>query len=190
MTFNELQSAVEKAPIGIARITDVTNGDYKLAIEEGDSADKAKLFLVSEKTGKKHSITVNGLAAMRVVASASDAAKATTTADARVSPDYANLQARVAEENGVKITDKTKFTAVHSLRILDAETELPVFKNSCYIGYPAYIKAARSARTIVDATERNNKYNELNDSLRSSGVKKNTKETAENLILMPVFMVS
>ena len=186
MNYTDLTKAVLSAPINNARMTDLEKGTYSLVID-GDN-----IALVSDKKQKTR-LSVNSLAAMRIVANAADAAKATNTRDARTAPEYSTLQAALVAEK-VTISDATKFNVVHKIRIQDAVTDSPVFKNEHYKGYPEYVKASRKAAGLPTVTEeqrsaRNAVFTEASEALRASGVKPNTPTDDNNLLLMPVFMI-
>ena len=189
MDFKDLQNEIVKAQVGVARITDVKTGKvYSIVIDTIDGKDK--VFLKEEGTGKRHSLTVNSLASMRIVATQEDAKKVDTTSGARDADGYSTLQAAVVAENGVKIGASTIFTVVHKLKIMDREDETtPVYKNEHYKGYQAYLKGARVAGAMEVGDDRNNRFNELGEELRKSGIKDGVKPDEKNLVMMPVFIV-
>ena len=187
MTFPELQLEVQKAQVGNAKVTDIATGEYTLSIE-GDAGEE-KLFLVAAVTNKRHSISVPGLASLRMVTKVDDATKIAATNEVAEAEGYSNLQTAMLAEDGMKLTDKTKFTAVHRLRILDQQTGLPIYRNNFYNGYGAYLKGARIAGNMPAGDDRNSKFGELNDALRATGVKANIATDDKTLVLMPVFTV-
>ena len=182
MTFEELNDKVLKAQAGNGRMTDIVSGIYTPLIEDKN------IFLVSEK-GQRVRVTENSLASMRIVTDATKAAEAKTTRDARSSETYSTLQAALAADK-TKISEKTKFNVVHRLRIVDTATENLVYRNEHYKGYPAYLKSARVAAALTDATERQNAFAEASEALRQTGVKNGITEEDKNLVLMPVFTVT
>lgn len=186
MNYTDLTKAVLSAPINNARLTDLEKGTYSLQI------DGENINLVSEKKQNTR-LSVNSLAAMRVVADAVSAATAINTRDARTNPAYSTLQAALVAEK-VTISDATKFNVVHKIRIQDAVTDSPVFKNEHYKGYPEYVKASRKAAGMPLVTEeqraaRNAAFTEASEALRASGIKSGTATDDKNLLLMPVFMI-
>lgn len=189
MDFKELSQKIVDAPIGQSRLTDMNKGTYSLVI----SADGKSIALVSDKK-KKTPITVNSLAAMRVVADAATAATVETTRDARTSDAYSPLQELLASER-VKVSESTKFNVVHKLRILDTITGKPIFRNEHYTGYPAYVKASREASQLPGDTDaqkaaKNAAYTAASEVLHATEVKTGTAIEEKNLIMMPVFTVT
>lgn len=181
MNYSDLTKAVLTAPINNARMTDLEKGTYKLEID-GDA-----IHLVSEKK-QKTNLTVNSLAAMRIVADATKAATAVNTRDARTNPDYSTLQQALIAEK-VTISDTTKFNVVHKIQIQDAVTDSPVFKNEYYKGYPEYVKASRKAMLIPAGDLRNAAFSEASEALRASQVKTGTPQDDKTLLKMPVFTI-
>ena len=186
MNFAELTEKVKSATLGSNRMTDIAAGKYTVAINGAD------VFLVSEKK-EKVPVTVNGLAALRIVESKDKAITVKNTREARESTDYTTLQKAIADEK-VKLDDATSFEVVHRLRIIDGVSEQPIYKNNCYNGYPQYVKASRAASALPALTDeqrtaRNNAFTEASEALRSSGVKPGIAIEDKNLQLMPVFTV-
>jgi hypothetical protein len=186
MTFDDLNTAVSTADINRARMTDIKEGTYH--IEIGEAAGKATVALVSET--KKRVIlnpdNLASLAAMRIVEDEKAAQAVKTTRDARQSADYKTLQDAMNDASK-SVTKDSKFTVVHQLSILDTITDAPVYKNTCYSGYSAYLKACKAAAKLV-GTERSNAFNDASGALRETKLNANVKESDK--VLMPVFKVS
>lgn len=182
--FVKLNSDVLEASIGSARITDVKEGTYNLELKDD------KISLVDSKK-KAIGITINTLAGLRIVTSAEKAKVAATTRDARESDDYMTLQDALKLEGGPKLDETTKFNVVHRLKIHDSVNDKPVYRNECYKGYPAYVKAAREAANldVADPT-RNTKFNEATDALRASELKAGIIESPKTLQMLPVFTIT
>ena len=185
-TFDDLNQAVLTAQINRARMTDISEGTYHLEI--GESAGKPTVALVSEK-GQKVALNpenLASLASMRIVEDPAAAKKAATTRDARVSPDYKTLQDSM-NAAGKSVTKDSKFTVVHQLSILDPISEQPVYKNTCYSGYSAYLKACRNAAKLA-GTDRANAFNDATGALRETKLNAGVKDADK--VLMPVFQVT
>ncbi len=92
--------------------------------------------------------------------------------------------------------EASKFKVVKQLKIRNNQVTdklVPVYKNDCYVGYPIYFVAARTAGampadTDAQKTARNLAFNEAYDTLRKSGVKSGIDE-AKSLLLLPVFVL-
>lgn len=192
MNFNELQKSIADQQLGTARITDMKKGVYKLVLpsKEGEA-----ILLVGEKK-EKYPIGLRSLAAMRIV---DDASKITvkTTREARDNGIVKTLQDAIVNE-GVAISEATKFNVVGHLRVHDAGLDSQVLKNENYKGYPEYVKttrkiAAKYPRTAVlteaQQTERNAAFTEATETLRASGAKA-VADDDKNYIMMPVFTVT
>lgn len=187
MNFDELSKKVAEATLGSNRMTDIAEGNYTIGV------DGEKVMLVSEKK-EKIQISVNGLAALRIVEDAAKAKAIATTRDARESSDYSTLQKAVVSE-AVKLNDSTQLKVVHRLRIIDGVNDKPIFKNNCYNGYPEFVKASRKASAMPavseeQRTERANAFTEATETLRASGVKSGITVEDKNLQLLPVFQVT
>jgi hypothetical protein len=188
MTIAELSKAVADAQLGNARMTDIKSGTYTIGID-GD-----KIHLLSDKKTKVPLASVNTLAGLRIATDAAKAASCKTTREARDSENYNTLQKALIAES-VKLSENTKFTVIHRLKIQDVVTDSPVYKNENYKGYPEYVKAARKAAAMSTATPdnvaaRNAAFTEATDALRASGVKAGVKDVDESYMLIPVFSVS
>jgi hypothetical protein len=192
MNFTELKEKIASEQLGGARLTDIKPGSYKLVLP---STEDGVINLVDDKK-HKYPITARGLASMRIV---TDASKITvkTTREARELPEvFGNLQKAIVDE-GLAISESTKFNVVGGLRVYDAAGE-PVYKNLHYQGYPEYLKATRKAfnmpkTTKNEETARNAAFTEAGDTLRQTGVNKGTKapkDVDDSYICMPVFTIS
>ena len=190
MNFKELSEKIAAEQLGGAKLTDIKVGVYSLDID-GESIN-----LVSEKKAK-YPITLRSLASMRVVADANKLATLKTTKDARESEDVHNLQDSIANE-GIILSENTKFNVIGHLKIVDSATEKPVYRNSFYSGYPAYLKAAREANLMAKKTDdekaaRNAAFTAATETLRASGVKTGEgapKDVPESYLQMPVFKIT
>ena len=187
MNFDELSKKVAEATLGSNRMTDIAEGTYTIGVE-GD-----KVMLVSEKK-EKVPITVNGLAALRIVEDAAKAKTILTTREARESSDYSTLQKAIVSDSA-KLNDSTQLKVVHRLRIIDGISGKEVYKNNCYNGYPEFVKASRIANAMPavsdeQKTARNNAFTEATEALRASGVKSGITVEDKNLQLLPVFQVT
>lgn len=190
MTFEELNKKIAEQQIGVARITDVKPGEYKLdIINPTDPKDKVRVLLVDLKSGKKFSTSIAGLASMRIVTKLDDAVKATTTLQVRETEGYDNLQNAMAKDS-IVLSPSTKFTAVHNLTIVDRETEKPIYKNECYSDYGKYVKETRKIALGPDGDEKNLAFATAGEKLRESGVAAKYRDNADWHLKMPVFIVS
>jgi hypothetical protein len=192
MDFKTLQEKIAEQQLGGARITDIKLGTYKLVLPEKEDG---VIYLSNDKKAK-YAITTRGLASMRIVA---DASKITvkTTSDARNLPDvFSNLQTAIVND-GVAISEATKFNVVGQLRVHDA-TDTPVYRNQHYKGYADFLKSSRKAFNMPNVTPneqsaRTAAFTDANDALRASGVNsgaKAPKDVDESYICMPVFTIS
>jgi len=186
MTFEELNLGIATAPINNARMTDIKTGTYH--IEIGEAVGKATVAFVSENNKRVviNPENLNSLASLRIVEDVKSAQAVSTTRDARQSDDYKTLQDAMAAA-GSTVTKDSKFKVVHQLSILDPISDQPVYKNTCYAGYPAYLKACRSAAKLT-GTERSNAFNDATGALRETKLNAGVKDADK--VLMPVFQVT
>jgi hypothetical protein len=193
MNFEELAAAVATQIIGSAKLTDIKPGIYTLL--PGATVDDP-CHLVSEKK-QKYPISVRSLAAMRIV---TDASKVTakTTVDARESEQFTNLQSALVND-GLKISESTKFNVVGQLKIMDIATDEPVYKNQHYQGYADYVKKTRKIANLPRKTQeerdaRTAGFTDASEALRATGVNKGAKapkaDDLTQVLTMPYFTVS
>jgi hypothetical protein len=193
MNFEQLQKSIAEQQLGNARLTDIKKGVYSLALP---AKDGEQIYLVGTKNAK-YPIGLRSLAAMRVV-TGPDKITVKTTREARENANFNTLQNAIVEDK-LPLTEATKFEVVGHLRIHDAGTDGPIYKNEHYKGYPEYVKTTRKIAnqfpagkeyTDAEKTVRNTMYTEAAEALRSSGVKTGVKDEDNNFLLMPVFTVS
>lgn len=188
MNFKDLTEGVLKAPIGNGRLTDLKKGKYNLMIDGDD------VFLIDVKKSKTP-ISVNSLAALRVVTDIEKASKVIDTRSARAETEtYGNFKTLIQAE-GAKLDEKTSFEVVHHLRIIDSISDKPVYKNEHYQGYPEYLKTTRkiSADRSQDKdaiAARGVAYTAASETLRATELKAAVTLKDENLMMMPVFVVT
>jgi hypothetical protein len=186
LTFEQLNEGIATADINRARMTDIKTGVYH--IEIGEVAGKPTVALVSDS--KKRVVlnpeNLNSLAAMRIVEDEKAAQAVKTTRDARESADYKTLQDAMAAA-GSTVTKDSKFKVVHQLSILDSISDAPVYKNTCYAGYTAYLKACKAAAKLT-GSDRNNAFNDATAALRETKLNAGVKD--DQKVMMPVFQVT
>jgi len=186
MTFEQLAKAVSETTIGRSRLTDLGKGVYTIQL---DPKSDTSAFLVSDKK-KKTPVSIEALAALRIVKSAADAATAVYTNEVRENAQYGNLQDSITNE-GLKINENTKLEVVHKLRVKDAVTGDIIYRNEHYKNYADYVKASRKAALITADAERRAAFTEASEALRTGGLKTPTPALEDkNLVMIPVFTVS
>lgn len=187
MNFSDLTKKIKDAKISTVRMSDIKTGTYHIDPSGTD------IYLVSDKK-QKIRVTENALASLRIVEDPEKAKLVLTTRDARDSEQYKSLQDAVNSEE-ITLSEDTKFNVVHRLKVIDAATEKPTYRNECYTGYPEYLKAARKAGAMphvtTDETDaRNLVFSEASAALRKTELKLGITEDDKHLNLIPVFQVS
>jgi hypothetical protein len=191
MDFTDVTRLVREAQLGVGRITDVAPGDYNLDIlNSSDPKVEARIIFRNAATKKKYGITATGLANARIVPTADVAKKATTTAQARETEGYDNLQSALEKDGTKSLSKDMKFTVVHNLHIMDREDPTKhVYKNEAYSGYKAYLKEADKVRRMPTGDDKTAEWARIGDALRATPiVEANNKP--EFYLTMPVFVIS
>lgn len=199
LNFASVLTAICEIVLEFLNLNDVPVGvgEYHLVLPSSlGEKEKPYAFLANQDGTKRYRCSMAQLAAMRVYQGAVKDLKCEWSKDFKSAANCLSFQELVRKSNDAAWLEKAKFTCVAQLKVQNSsfEAATPVYKRTSYKGFDDYKERMAKLKKehgsewfeTVDARV---SLKDLRKVLETSGLK-DGEEKPENLVLVPVFVVS